>query len=34
MVIGLERILDHFEGLEDSYVIIGGSACDLQLEDA
>lgn len=26
MVIGLERFKAHFAGLEDSYILIGGSA--------
>ncbi|MFO7769376.1 MAG: hypothetical protein R6W82_10545 [bacterium] len=34
MVIGLERFLDYFVGFEESYVIIGGTACDLLLEKA
>jgi len=28
MVVGMERFRDHFQGFEDSYVIIGGVACD------
>ena len=28
MVVGLERFRDHFRGLEGSYVLIGGTACD------
>ena len=31
MVIGLERFKAHFAGLEDSYILIGGSACDVNL---
>ena len=31
MVIGLERFKAHFTGLEDSYILIGGSACDVNL---
>jgi hypothetical protein len=34
MVVGLDRFLDHFQGLEDTYVIIGGTACDLLLGSA
>ncbi len=34
MVVGLDRFLDHFQGLEDTYVIIGGTACDLLLSSA
>jgi hypothetical protein len=29
MVRGLETFRSHFEGYEDSYVLIGGTACDL-----
>lgn len=32
MVEGLDRFVEHFRGLEDSYIIIGGAACDLWLE--
>jgi hypothetical protein len=28
MVVGLERFRDHFRGLETSYALIGGAACD------
>ncbi len=31
MVVGLERFKEHFAGLEDSYILIGGSACDINL---
>ena len=31
MVIGLERFREHFRGLEDTYVLIGGSACDITI---
>jgi hypothetical protein len=31
MVVGLERFKEHFAGLEDSYVLIGGSSCDINL---
>lgn len=31
MVIGLDRFKAHFAGLEDSYILIGGSACDVNL---
>ena len=33
MVKGLEKIKEHFEGFEDNYVIIGGTACDITLRD-
>lgn len=33
MVNGLQRFVDHFEGFEDSYVLIGGAACELWLSD-
>jgi hypothetical protein len=33
MVGGLRRFADHFRGFEDSYVLIGGAACDLWLSD-
>lgn len=33
MVNGLQRFVDHFKGLEHSYVLIGGAACDLWLTD-
>jgi len=29
MVTGLEIFVEHFEGMEESYVLIGGAACDL-----
>lgn len=31
MVDGLQRFAEHFKGLEDCYVLIGGTACDLWL---
>ncbi|MFC1595460.1 hypothetical protein ACFL3X_00935 [Gemmatimonadota bacterium] len=29
MVTGLEIFVEHFEGMEESYILIGGAACDL-----
>jgi len=34
MVVGLDKFRDRFHGLEDNYVIIGGTACDLVHEDS
>ncbi len=28
MVVGLDRFRQHFHGMEASYVLIGGAACD------
>ncbi|MBP7177052.1 MAG: hypothetical protein KBA53_12670 [Thermoclostridium sp.] len=33
MVKGLEKFKNHFAGFEDNYVIIGGTACDIALQD-
>lgn len=33
MVTGLQRFVDHFQGLEAQYVFIGGAACDVWLTD-
>ena len=33
MVRGLEKFREHFAGFEDNYVIIGGTACDITLQD-
>ncbi len=33
MIPGLERFRDHFRGFEESYVLIGGVATHLHLED-
>lgn len=33
MVIGLEKFKEHFSGFEDNYVIIGGTACDVTLQN-
>jgi hypothetical protein len=33
MVAGLRRFADHFRDFEDSYVLIGGAACDLWLSE-
>jgi hypothetical protein len=34
MVEGLARFADHFSGLTDQYVLIGGAACDLAMQAA
>ena len=34
MVKGMKRFREHFAGFEDRYVLIGGAACDLAMEDA
>lgn len=34
MVEGLERFKDHFKEFTEQYVLIGGAACDLYMEDA
>ena len=31
---GLDRFKEHMVGLEDSYAVIGGTACEVSLEDA
>ena len=31
---GLDRFKEHMVGLEDSYAVIGGTACEVLLEDA
>ena len=33
MVKGLEKFKEYFAGFEDNYVIIGGTACDIALQD-
>lgn len=33
MVKGFEKFKEHFAGFEDNYVIIGGTACDISLQD-
>jgi len=33
MVKGLEKFKEHFSGFEDNYVIIGGTACDVTLQN-
>ena len=33
MVKGLDQFREHFKGFEDHYVLIGGAACDLALEE-
>lgn len=32
MIIGLEVFREHFEGYEDRYIVIGGTACDLAMD--
>lgn len=32
MVVGMERFREHFLGLEDGYVLIGGAACDAWMQ--
>jgi hypothetical protein len=34
MVKGLEKFKEHFAGFEDNYVIIGGTACDVTLQNS
>lgn len=34
MVKGMKRFREHFAGFKDQYVLIGGAACDLAMEDA
>lgn len=34
MVIGLEAFSEHFKEYKDSYIIIGGTACDIIIEEA
>ena len=34
MVRGLDLFRSHFPGFEDQYVLIGGTACYLAMEDA
>lgn len=34
MVKGLEKFKEHFAGFEDNYVIIGGTACDITLQNS
>lgn len=34
MVEGLARFRDHFKGLEDCYVLIGGAACELWMRES
>ncbi|SDA38072.1 hypothetical protein SAMN02910275_00064 [Butyrivibrio sp. INlla18] len=33
MVVGLEKLKQHFEGDEDKYVLIGGAACDINFSN-
>lgn len=33
MVRGLQRFVDYFRGFEDSYILIGGAACDVWLTE-
>ncbi len=34
MVRGMDLFREHFAGFEDRYVLIGGAACDLAMQDA
>lgn len=34
MAIGIDKFSEHFNGFEDQYVVIGGMACDLLMEEA
>lgn len=34
MVIGLDTFSEHFKEFQDSYIIIGGTACDIIMEEA
>ncbi|MDX2246197.1 MAG: hypothetical protein SF052_05455 [Bacteroidia bacterium] len=34
MVVGLQKFREHFNDYQDSYLVIGGSACDIILEEA
>ena len=34
MVIGLDTFSEHFKEFQDSYIIIGGTACDIIIEEA
>ena len=34
MVIGVNKFREYFKDFADSYIIIGGTACDIILEDA
>ncbi len=34
MVKGLPMFRNHFADFQDHYVLIGGSACDIQMEEA
>ena len=34
MVIGLDKFREHFAGEEDKYIIIGGTACDVNLRES
>lgn len=34
MVIGLDTFSEHFKDFQDSYIIIGGTACDIIIEEA
>jgi hypothetical protein len=34
MVVGLDTFSAHFKDFQDSYIIIGGTACDIIIEDA
>ncbi|MFA5296693.1 MAG: hypothetical protein WC389_00630 [Lutibacter sp.] len=34
MVVGLYAFSEHFKDFQDSYIIIGGTACDIIIEEA
>ena len=34
MVKGLQVFRDHFAGFQNHYVLIGGAACEIQMEEA
>lgn len=34
MVIGLDKLRDHFAGVEDRFILIGGAACYLSMQEA
>ena len=34
MVVGLDTFSTHFKDFQDSYIIIGGTACDIIIEEA
>ena len=34
MIAGIAKFKEYFSGFENQYVLIGGSACDLNMQDA